>query len=145
MKSKFVSIASHELRTPLATILSSAELLEHYSDGLSAEDKLKYLPDTCSISLRASVRILNPSPDEKGQIILVVSVNDAENKTYLYNVAKDSEINYKAGEWFELSRTDLIKRDVPVNGSYKVYVWYKGKKKIYVDDLKLEFMPVGYE
>jgi signal transduction histidine kinase len=43
MKSRFVSIASHELRTPLATILSSAELLEHYSDGLSAEDKLKML------------------------------------------------------------------------------------------------------
>ncbi len=43
MKSKFVSIASHELRTPLATILSSAELLEHYSEGLSAEDKLKML------------------------------------------------------------------------------------------------------
>ncbi|MHB8667045.1 MAG: sensor histidine kinase [Burkholderiales bacterium] len=43
MKSKFVSIASHELRTPLATILSSAELLEHYAAGLSAEDKLKML------------------------------------------------------------------------------------------------------
>jgi PAS domain S-box-containing protein len=43
MKSKFVSIASHELRTPLATILSSAELLEHYSEKLSAEDKLKML------------------------------------------------------------------------------------------------------
>jgi len=43
MKSKFVSIASHELRTPLATILSSAELLEHYSDGLSVDDKLKML------------------------------------------------------------------------------------------------------
>lgn len=43
MKSKFVSIASHELRTPLATILSSSELLEHYSDNLSAEDKLKML------------------------------------------------------------------------------------------------------
>jgi PAS domain S-box-containing protein len=43
MKSKFVSIASHELRTPLATILSSSELLEHYSAGLSADDKLKML------------------------------------------------------------------------------------------------------
>ncbi|MEK7437467.1 MAG: PAS domain-containing sensor histidine kinase [Pseudomonadota bacterium] len=43
MKSKFVSIASHELRTPLATILSSSELLEHYSDSLSAEDRLKML------------------------------------------------------------------------------------------------------
>jgi len=43
MKSKFVSIASHELRTPLATILSSSELLEHYSANLSAEDRLKML------------------------------------------------------------------------------------------------------
>lgn len=43
MKSKFVSIASHELRTPLATILSSAELLEHYSESLSADDRLKML------------------------------------------------------------------------------------------------------
>ena len=43
MKSKFVSIASHELRTPLATILSSAELLEHYSESLSVEDRLKML------------------------------------------------------------------------------------------------------
>ena len=39
MKSKFVSIASHELRTPLTNILSSAELLEHYSEKLSEQDR----------------------------------------------------------------------------------------------------------
>ena len=39
MKSKFVSIASHELRTPLTNILSSAELLEHYSAKLSEQDR----------------------------------------------------------------------------------------------------------
>ncbi len=39
MKSKFVSMASHEFRTPLATILSSAELIEHYSETLSAGDR----------------------------------------------------------------------------------------------------------
>jgi PAS domain S-box-containing protein len=43
MKSKFVSIASHELRTPLTNILSSAELLQHYSATLSAEDQAKLL------------------------------------------------------------------------------------------------------
>ena len=57
MKSKFVSIASHELRTPLATILSSAELLEHYSDGLSAEDKLKMLHGIQSAVKRMSAMI----------------------------------------------------------------------------------------
>ena len=43
LKSKFVSTASHEFRTPLATILSSAELLEHYPDNLSAEEKFDLL------------------------------------------------------------------------------------------------------
>lgn len=43
MKSKFVSTTSHEFRTPLATMLSSAELLEHYSDSLSQAERLNLL------------------------------------------------------------------------------------------------------
>src|SRR6267378_942735 len=43
MKSKFVSTASHEFRTPLATMLSSAELLEHYSESLSPAEKANLL------------------------------------------------------------------------------------------------------
>jgi PAS domain S-box-containing protein len=39
LKSRFVSMTSHEFRTPLATILSSAELLEHYGGQMSPEDK----------------------------------------------------------------------------------------------------------
>ncbi|MBE0620695.1 MAG: PAS domain-containing sensor histidine kinase [Burkholderiales bacterium] len=54
MKSKFVSIASHELRTPLATILSSAELLEHYSEKISVEDRLKMLH-----GMQAAVKRMN--------------------------------------------------------------------------------------
>ena len=42
-KSRFAALTQHEFRTPLSTILSSAELLEHYADGLSAEDRLKML------------------------------------------------------------------------------------------------------
>jgi PAS domain S-box-containing protein len=67
MKSKFVSIASHELRTPLATILSSAELLEHYSENLSAEDKLKMLH-----GIQSSVKRMN------GMIEDVLIVGKAE-------------------------------------------------------------------
>jgi PAS domain S-box-containing protein len=43
LKSNFVSLTSHEFRTPLTTILSSAEMLEHYGDGWPAERKLKHL------------------------------------------------------------------------------------------------------
>ena len=40
LKSRFVSMTSHEFRTPLSTILSSAELLEHYGSKWTDERKL---------------------------------------------------------------------------------------------------------
>ncbi|MDJ0592346.1 MAG: ATP-binding protein [Pleurocapsa sp. MO_226.B13] len=43
LKSRFVTMASHEFRTPLASILSSSELLEHYSHKWSEEKKLSHL------------------------------------------------------------------------------------------------------
>ncbi|NJM67510.1 MAG: PAS domain S-box protein [Acaryochloris sp. RU_4_1] len=43
LKSRFVAMTSHEFRTPLATILSSAELLEHYGHKWEDERKLKHL------------------------------------------------------------------------------------------------------
>ena len=79
---------------------------------------------------------MNPSATEKGQILLVVVVEDPEQKIYKYVVARDTDTNYKPGEWFNLVFTDMIERDIPIDGSYKVYVWYTGKNKIYVDDLK---------
>lgn len=41
LKSRFISQTSHELRTPLTAILSSSELLKHYSHKLSEEKKQK--------------------------------------------------------------------------------------------------------
>jgi PAS domain S-box-containing protein len=43
LKTRFVSMASHEFRTPLATILASAELLEHYRHKWSEEKNLNHL------------------------------------------------------------------------------------------------------
>ena len=43
LKSRFVSMTSHEFRTPLSTILSSAELLEHYGHRWSEEEKREQL------------------------------------------------------------------------------------------------------
>ncbi|MBW4574462.1 MAG: PAS domain S-box protein [Aphanothece sp. CMT-3BRIN-NPC111] len=39
LKTRFISMTSHEFRTPLATILSSTELLEHYSHKLKEQEK----------------------------------------------------------------------------------------------------------
>lgn len=43
LKSGFVTMDSHEFRTPLATILSSTELLEHYSHKWAEERKITHL------------------------------------------------------------------------------------------------------
>ncbi len=43
LKSRFVTMTSHEFRTPLASILTSAELLEHYSHKWSEDKKLNHL------------------------------------------------------------------------------------------------------
>jgi signal transduction histidine kinase len=45
LKTRFVSMASHEFRTPLATIQTSSELLQHYSDRLSVAEKADALND----------------------------------------------------------------------------------------------------
>ena len=39
LKSRFISLISHELRTPLATIQSAADMLDRYSDRLTAADR----------------------------------------------------------------------------------------------------------
>jgi PAS domain S-box-containing protein len=45
LKTRFVSMASHEFRTPLATIQTSSELLEHYNERLSPEERADALSD----------------------------------------------------------------------------------------------------
>jgi signal transduction histidine kinase len=57
LKSKFVSTASHEFRTPLATMLSSAELLEHYSENLGPEERRNLLQTIQSSAKRMSEMI----------------------------------------------------------------------------------------
>ena len=111
--------------------------------GPAKEDKLKNLPGLTNISLRASIKIFNPS-DDIGTVNLVMSVEDSQHKQYRYILAKDSETKHKVGEWFTMSLTDVVERNIPADGSYKIYVWYTGKNKIYIDDLKLESKPAGF-
>jgi signal transduction histidine kinase len=54
LKSQFVALVSHEFRNPLSTILFSAELLERYSEQLTAEKKQIYFQ-----RIQSSVKRMN--------------------------------------------------------------------------------------
>lgn len=43
LRSRFVAMTSHEFRTPLATILSSAELLDHYGERMPGAERQEVL------------------------------------------------------------------------------------------------------
>ncbi len=58
LKSGFVSMASHEFRTPLATILSSTELLEHYSHKWTEAKKLNHL-QRIQVAVKRMTGLLN--------------------------------------------------------------------------------------
>jgi PAS domain S-box-containing protein len=58
LKSRFVAMTSHEFRTPLASILSSAELLEHYGHKWDEDRKLNHLK-RIQISVKHMTELLN--------------------------------------------------------------------------------------
>jgi len=69
LKSRFVSMTSHEFRTPLAAILSSAELLRHYSDRMPPEEKEELFE-----SIEASIGRMTQMLDN----ILIIGRADAD-------------------------------------------------------------------
>lgn len=58
LKSRFVSIASHEFRTPLSTVLSSASLIDQYSER-SEKEKVKKHVQRIKSSVNHLTSILN--------------------------------------------------------------------------------------
>jgi signal transduction histidine kinase len=74
LKSNFVSLTSHEFRTPLTTILSSAEMLEHYSARWTEERKLEHLQ-----RIQTSVKYMTSLLDD----VLVVAKAEANRLEFL--------------------------------------------------------------
>ncbi len=83
LKSRFVTMASHEFRTPLSAILSSADLIELYSNRADAEDKRLRHVARIKASVNNLTNILNDflslSKLEEGRVqVQTVSFNFRE-------------------------------------------------------------------
>ncbi|WP_190488944.1 PAS domain S-box protein [Microcoleus sp. FACHB-831] len=69
LKSQFITTTSHEFRTPLSTILSSAELLEHYRHKWAEEKQLTHL-HRIQKSVKHMTQLLNN--------VLIIGASEAE-------------------------------------------------------------------
>ena len=69
LRSRFVAMTSHEFRTPLATILSSAELLRHYSERMPEAERGELLA-----SIEAGVHRMTQMLDR----ILLIGQSEAQ-------------------------------------------------------------------
>jgi PAS domain S-box-containing protein len=74
LKSNFVSLTSHEFRTPLTTILSSAEMLEHYGVRWTEERKQEHLQ-----RIQTSVKYMTGLLDD----VLVVAKAEANRLEFV--------------------------------------------------------------
>ncbi len=99
LKSRFVSMASHEFRTPLSTILSSASLIEKYTQPGTEEKRKKHV-DKIKSSIDNLTDILNDflsvSKLEEGKIEL--NKEKIEVRNLLNDVSEEMRSITKNGQ-----------------------------------------------
>jgi PAS domain S-box-containing protein len=116
MKSRFVSMASHEFRTPLSTILSSAYLVEKYSELAEQPKREKHIGRIIS-AVNNLTNILNEflsvGKIEEGKLVLNIS-NFNVNKLIASTIA-DLKSMLKVGQ--EIMYSHEGKEDIILDGS----------------------------
>jgi hypothetical protein len=108
----------------------------------SIKRELKEMSVSPKVLLRARIMSFIPDRAEPGKLHLVLEILNAENKFYRYVTIAGSYFKPEPGKWFQLSLVTPLRTDFPENGSLKLYAWYTGKDKIYLDDLILEYIPL---
>ena len=88
---------------------------------------------------RASVYIYPTADIVKNDALLVMTF-DHRGKYYKYRFRKLSDpiFNAKPAQWNRITEDYITPEPRSKNDKLSVYVWYRGKAPIYVDDLKVE-------
>lgn len=122
LKSRFVSTASHEFRTPLASILSSVELLQRYSNKWDEEKK-----DTYIEKVKTSVEYLTKLMDD----VITVNRSDAGKSIFAPSMCNLKKICTNIIEEIELNAL----------GSYTFYFNYIPiEENFYLDTKQIQII-----
>jgi len=105
-----------------------------YSPGLNLAYRL--ITNKKHAWIRASVWVYPTSPVEQNDAILVVTFNH-KGQPYKYRTVHLSRQDYIMNEWNELSIDYLTPEVRTKKDKISVYVWYRGKQNIWIDDLKV--------
>lgn len=99
LKTRFVSMASHEFRTPLSTILSSASLINKYTDGEHQEKREKHITKIKN-SVAHLTNLLNDflsiSKIEEGKLRL--QMENIEINSFCQDIIEEISLTVKSGQ-----------------------------------------------
>ena len=108
-----------------------------YSPGLQI--KYKDITNKYYAWIRATVNAYPLSPLEQSEALLVVTFTH-NGKNYKYRTASilNKKYNVELNKWNKISIDYLTPEVRSKNDKLTVYIWYRGKKDIYIDDLVVE-------
>lgn len=79
---------------------------------------------------------------DKGEVSLAMEIKTFDNKSLIWNGIDVDEQISEIGKWRQVSTQFSLRNDSlnkPGN-IVNIYTWDKGKKEVYVDDIKIEFI-----
>ncbi len=106
-----------------------------FSPGLDI--KFNELTQNDHAWIRATVYVYIPH-GHQGELPSLVVTFHHKNKTYKYRAVKLDRATLSYGSWNKITMDYLTPEVRSKDDNMKVYVWYKGKENIYIDDFVVE-------
>ena len=93
--------------------------------------------------IRASCRVKTPEGYPKEELLLVLGLLDKKDRTIRYLTAKNEAGNGRDSSWQELRIWTPMDQDMNADGRITAYVWSRMDMQAFIDDLQIEFLPLG--
>jgi len=110
----------------------------------SVKWNLTEIKGTDKALVRAVVNVNLSALAEKEKVVLALSVYDENGNIKEYLSMSGNYFDLPQGKWREMYVFSPVSLVNPYDGKLRAYVWYTGKGDIFIDDLRLEYLPVDY-